>query len=218
MSTRTQGFNKSNGTTISSAGIYTNCEIALDYVLAVSSAGNAYKTFKVTVTLEDGSSKTFNIMKPSRGFPREIEVNGVKKLQSDKEALLEAEDKVLEFAHKIVSLVDRNNLDNIEAEEFDDIALELVRLAKENQDKYDPRFNVKIVLDKNFKYTQLGKYPNSTLELYKEGKESKLKFSDKDRVTEPDTEGNTSSDSILAGTSSNLVDNNLGMGNDSLPF
>lgn len=181
---RLQNLNKI-GNTISNAGIYENCKINIDYVTAKSATGNTYETFKVEITTKDGNSKTFNLMRPSKGFAGDITVDGVTRKETDKEALVRAEDRILQHIVKLVTLVDGNKIAAIEEESFKGMAKELVEIFKENNEKYNPSFNVKIVLDKDYKYTALPNYANGTYELYNESKLSKLAFTAKDRVVKP---------------------------------
>ena len=191
---RLQQATTSNGTTITAAGIYKNCQVDLSFDEATSKTGNKYQKLAITVTLEDGSSKTFNKLVPSRAFPREVEVDGVKKLQSEKEAMEEALADFLSFPFRLVGLVDATELVSLNDDSsFIEILNALLKAFKSNKEKYNPTYNVKIVLDKEFKYTELGRYANSTFELYKEGKESKLKFTEKDRVTAPKEDTNLDS-------------------------
>jgi hypothetical protein len=175
---------KSFGRSITEAGIYENCSVKVDFVTAKSKVGNEYKKFNIEVTTADGESKIFGIMAPSRGFPKEVTLdNGTTRMQTDAEALQEAEDKVLMFPTTLVTLVDANGL--ADANSFEEIANLLSNRIADNNVKYSPTFNVKVTLDKEYKYTELGKYAESIFEIYKEGKPSKLKFGDKDRVTKP---------------------------------
>jgi hypothetical protein len=190
------------GSSITKGGIYRNCQVLANYVTNTSKTGNQYKAFTFEVTTEDGSSKTFNIMKPSKGFPREVEIveNGIKrmKLETDKEALIRAEDTALEYADKLVKLVDPNELVNVEGETFDELAIALVKIINDNQVKYNPKFDVKVVLDKDYKYTNLPNYAGGTFALYKEGAASKLRINERDRITPPaqieDPTGNSALD------------------------
>lgn len=196
------------GNTISKADIYENCKINLDYVTAKSATGNTYETFKVEITTEDGKSKTFNLMRPSKGFAGDITVDGVKRKETDKEALMRAEDRILQHIVKLVTLVDGNKIATIEEESFKGMAKELVEIFKENNEKYNPTFNVKIVLDKDYTYTALPNYANGTYELYNESKPSKLFFTKTDRVKKPEDEVAPSElDNVVPGPS-----------NDTLPF
>lgn len=174
------------GRSIVSAGIYTNCDIDLAYEAAKNKEGKEYKKLAITVTTDEGSTKSFNILTPSKAYP--LTLNGV--MESEKEALFRARVKNLEYPTILVKLVDGNDLANLSEDlEYDEFMKELIKIFNSNKEKYAPKFNVKIVMDKNYAYTELS-YANSCFELYKEGKESKLKLTPKDRIVAPKVEEN----------------------------
>jgi hypothetical protein len=177
------------GASITKGGIYRNCQVLVNYTTSTSKTGSTYKTFQFEVTTEDGACKTFNIMKPTRGFPREIKVveNGIErmKLETEKEALTRAEDSALEYLDKLIKLVDPSELVNVDGESFEELAVALVSIVNANQTKYKPTFDVKVVLDKDYKYTNLPSYASATFGLYKEGAMTKLRINEKDRINPP---------------------------------
>lgn len=206
--TRVQNLNgKTNlGKTITSPGIYTNCEVNVDYVTNTSKTGNKYEAIKIDVTTEDGESKSFQVIRPTKGYPREVTVDGNTYMESEADALLRAEDSTLEYLLTLVKCVDGNNLDNITSNDYAQIAKDLVLQFNVNNTKYSPTFNVKLVMSKKSNYVELAKY--GVFELYREGKDCKLKIGKYDYM------GDTPEQSTDSLTMSNSSVNT----SDDLPF
>lgn len=184
MNTQTKGrfndlFKNKGGRLITTPGIHTNLKLTAEYVKAVSAtSNNPYEAIKVTLTNEDGDTFSKLLLKPSKGYPKNIKrEDGTEYTESDSEALYRAENESLAFIAKAAFLTNANIIED--DADYEKMANNLIKVIKSDD---TVRFNVKLVLDKNDKYLELPRYADSAIELYKEGKESKLKISERDNM------------------------------------
>lgn len=191
-------FPANSGRNIVTPGIHTKLKCEASYV-----STDKYEAIKLLFTNEDGETFSNLCFRPTKGYNRTVErEDGTSYTETDSEALFRTENETLSHVARLAHLANANLIQDIE--DFKGMAEHLIEIVNSEKELY----NIKLVLDKNDKYLNLGKYANSSIELYKEGKTSTLKIGPKDNMGNA---GNSSSDSDLDMPTSSK-------GDDDLPF
>lgn len=165
-------FPKDSGRYLVTPGIHTNLTVTASYVET-----DKYQAIKLAFVNEDGDTFSKLCFKPTKGYPKVIEgEDGIATTESEEDALFRAENEALSHLARLAHLANANLLQSFD--DFAEMAKHLIGIVNSEKEHY----NIKLVLDKNDKYLDLGRYANSSIELYKAGKSPNIKVNPKDNM------------------------------------